>query len=292
MLVNPWSAISDIFDRYPELPLTQLPLAVGFEHDLLLGAFDSISYLYNSADLFMILDQPLMESRHKNLTPLETASHLTHDDTNLLSLITDFDIDKFWIEIDNNNERHQLYFQLSLISLDELRHFLPHKLLHLIRSRISNLKISYIGIVYHRGIRVGYKLLFAGASSYLNSISVSRRELVDLSMASLSNPEFQIGFALSLDSILGESIEVDALKDMRFSSCERWCQLFSSPLFLESNLFIPNESIKSCFGAFKFSNISLFSGINHIKFALKYPSNISVVKLYSGILLSSDLSFT
>lgn len=289
MLVNPWSTLAELSQQYPRLAAEQLPSAVGFEHNLTSKVFESISYLYPISDLLKICEFPLSQFNYSELTPLEKAAKLTRIDNDLLPLMKDLLVKNFWIEVDNSieNNRLQLFFQLPLLSLQELENILPPKYLNLLTNKQFPSTISYLGIVYQGHNLVGYKVLSIGDSCLLTTISPFRKAYVDHAMLTLSNPTFQIGYALANDQILGESIEIDALKDFRFSSCDRWCQLFSSPLFHNENIYLSQSEIISVFGLKKWPNLNLVSGINHIKFGLNYFTEQFSVKLYSGILFSS-----
>tara|TARA_B100000475_G_scaffold201298_1_gene188628 strand:- start:6318 stop:7202 length:885 start_codon:yes stop_codon:yes gene_type:complete len=288
MLVNPWSVFSEITSHYPKLATEQVPVAVGFEHNLSSRRFDSISYLYSFSDLFSVLDNNLPHPNSPGLSPLEHAAHLLLLDKSVLPMMLNLSVDKFWIEIDNfkASSRLQLYFQLPLVKFNDLRPCLVTTTFDDLNSRLFSSQISYLGFVFSGKERIGYKVLATGNSGLLDSTSVVRIDLARLAMSTLSNPLFQVGFAFSEDQILGESIEIDALKDSRFSSCDKWCQLFEAESFSQVGISLSSAEIGRTFGIQQWSSYNLLSGINHLKFGHNFITNELVIKLYSGILFT------
>lgn len=288
MLVNPWSIFSEVTSHYPVLAVEQVPLAFGFEHNLSSTKFDSISYLYTCSDLLSTVGNNVFNSDLSNRSPLDISAYLFTTDTFVQRVISELSVEKFWIEVDNDDatDRIQLYFQLPLIAFNDLKPFLESFVFDDLEPKLINSKISYFGVVYSDLKRVGYKVLATGTPELLDATTDIRSDLAKFAMSTLSNPAFQVGFALSDKKILGESIEIDALKHSRFSSCDMWCKLFDSELFSGMGLSLSPTEINRSFGFQQWSGYTLLSGINHLKLGLNCITNKFVFKLYSGILFA------
>lgn len=268
--------------RNRQIEETNIPELVGFEHHLSDQNIIDVSFYYSrdrivemsGANAILSLTERLLLS---SIRQLEQRLNL--------SLVEDVvTLNGIWLEVDKMRDRVQIYLNVYPYPLNELK-LIPRNLQPMLLDLCSSETISHIGYVLIKQEICGFKVLQnIILSDRLLAQQYSMAPLAKEAMKQLSQTQLQAGYAFLGDAHYESSLEVDACPQHRFTSQERWAELFQSSLFRKNKWELSRQQILQQYSYRKFANLVQISGINHIKFSQKVESSHTNVKLYSGIL--------